>query len=508
VRPPVAWKLLLAIASLRVALHLLTSAFFAWGYTTDELYFLDSRDRLAWGYVDHPPLSVVALTGWTALLGDSLFAVRLVPALLAGVQVALTGILARELGGGRTAQALSALAVLVFPLSLALTGSYQINGFDIVFWCVAFLLLLRIANGAGAGSWLALGFTVGLGLLNKYTLLWFGGGLLVGLLATPQRRWLATSWPWLGAALALALFSPHLVWQAQHDWPSVEFLRNKAANEIQYISPLRFALDQLKTTAVLAPLCIAGLAYLLVAREARPHRIAGWLWLGVAGLLMFSGSGRSYYTAGSYPVLLAAGGVVLERLVDARGWRWLVPTLTGSFLVMGFYMVPFCMPVLSPEAFIAWRSSLPFAMPQQRVDDVAPLPIHFADRLHGPVVMDAISSAFATLAPHERQEVAIFTTGIDTAAAVSRWGPAAGMPRAIGGHNSYWLWGPGEASGDVVILAWPRDVDLSWWFADVERVAEFDCRYCQLRLKRQSVYIGRRPRLSLAEAWPRLKDYH
>jgi hypothetical protein len=508
VRPPIAWTLLLAIASLRVAFHLFAAACLAWGYTSDELYFLDSADRLAWGYVDHPPLTVVVLAGWTGLFGDSLVAVRTLSSLLAGLHVALTGLLARELGGGCTAQALAALAVFFFPLSTALTGSYQINSFDLVFWAVAFLLVLRIGNGAGPRTWLALGFTLGLGLLNKYTLLWFGAGLGLGLVGTPERRWLATPWPWLAAALALALFSPHVVWQVQHDWPTVEFLRNKASDQIPHIPPLLFVVDQLKTTGTLLPVVAAGLVWLLAAREARPHRIVAVVWLGVVGLLMFSGSGRSYYTAGAYPVLLAAGGVALERLTQTRGWRWLPAVATAWFVVLGLYMTPFTVPVLSPEHFIAFRRSYPFSMPQQRVDDVAPLPIHFADRLHGPVVMEAISRAFATLEPHERERVAIFTTGIDTAGAVSHWGPAAGMPRAIGSHNSYWLWGPGDASGEVMILAWPRDRDLSWWFADVERVAEFDCRYCQIQLERQSVFVGRRPRLPLAEAWPRLKDYH
>ena len=228
----------------------------AYGYTTDELYFLDSTSRLAWGYVDYPPLTIVVLAGWKAWLGDSLFAIRVLPALLGGLVVGVTGLLARELGGARIAQGLAASTALLSTLVLGVCTSVQINSFDFLFWSLSWLLVLRILNGAGAHTWLGLGACVGFGLLTKYSLIWFGGGLLLGLLLTPQRRMLRTRWPWLAGALALAIFAPHGVWELYHDWPTLEFLRNKAALRTVPTTPVSFVVDHRES--VLCPVLDRG----------------------------------------------------------------------------------------------------------------------------------------------------------------------------------------------------------------------------------------------------------
>jgi hypothetical protein len=138
-----------------------------YGLFRDELYYLACASHLDWGYVDHPPLSIIALAGVRGLLGDSLLAVRLVPAMLFGLLVWLAARLARELGGGRFAQSLAALSVAIAPEYLALTGFYSMNAFDLVFWGVAALLLTRLVRTDDAGLWRPLGLVVGLGLLNK-----------------------------------------------------------------------------------------------------------------------------------------------------------------------------------------------------------------------------------------------------------------------------------------------------------------------------------------------------
>ncbi len=508
-KPSIAWRLLIAIGSLKVAVHCLVNATVAYGYSTDELYFLDSTSRLAWGYVDHPPLTIVALAGWTAWFGDSLFAIRVLPALLGGIAVGVTGLLARELGGGRIAQGVAALTALLSTLVLGVCTSVQINTFEFAFWTLAWLLVLRILNGAGPRTWIGLGACVGLGLLTKYSLLWFGGGLFVGLLLTPQRRMLGTPWPWLAGALALAIFAPHVVWELHHDWPTFEFLRNKAAHYTVPTTPLSFVVDQILTVnPFFAPFWIGGLIYLLVADEMRPYRAVAWLFITVFGVLLVSGAARSYYTAGAYPIVFAAGAVAVERLTVERDWRWLPAAVATWLVVLGSVLLPFALPLLSPEQLAALQNRIPLTVPKMHLDDFGPIPQHLAERLHGPAVVQAITTAFATLSPEERERAGIFTTHLGQGGAVNLWGPAARLPRAIGSHNNYWLWGPGETSGEVMIVVWPRDRDLSWWFADVERVAEFDCPYCVHSLTKQSVYVGRSPKRRLAEMWPDRKEYH
>jgi hypothetical protein len=507
-RSSVVWSALLVLGAVRAAIHIFVSVALDYGYSTDELYFLDSTDRLDWGYVDHPPLCVAVLAAVRWVLGDSLLAVRVVPSMLGGVTVVLGGLLARELGGGRAAQLLSALTALVWPPFLAVCSYYSMNAFDAVFWMLAMLLVLRLLNGARPHAWIGLGVVLGVGFLNKWTVLGFGAGLGVGLLVTPQRRWLATPWPWLAGAITLAFMAPNLLWQVQHDWPTLEFLRNAAATKNTPTTPLSFVLDQIMTAHPLfAPLWIGGLVYLVVAREMRRYRLAAWIWIVFLGLLMSSGAAKSYYASPVYPVLLASGACAVERAAREWGWRWLPAAACAWVLTMGAGASPFALPLLSPPQYVSYQRLLRVPVPKQQLDEVGPLPLHFAVRLHGAAVFEAVSRAWATLSPEDRARAGIFTTSIRQAGAVNLWGPALGMPRAIGNHNSYWLWGPGDASDDPMIVIWPTDRDLGWWFSEVERVADFECPYCIASLGREAVYLARRPRRPLAEVWHQLKDY-
>lgn len=317
-RPPAAWRLLIGLALIKVAVHLLSAAF-AWGYMSDELYYLDSIDRLDWGFVDHPPLSIAVLGGVRALLGDSLFAIRVLPALLGGLTVILGGLMAREMGGGRAAQGLAALAVLTNLVHLALDGFYSMNAIDIALWAVAMWLVLRIVADGTHRQWLLLGVIMGAGVLNKASMLWFGAGLGIGLVLTPERRWLRTAWPWTAGVIALGCFAPFVWWQWSNGWPFLEFSRNAAAHKIGHVTPIAFASEQiLAMNPVAAPLVAGGLVWCFASESGRRYRAAMWVFVTVFLLLAFSGSARSHYLAPAYPIPLAAGSVALERLARGR----------------------------------------------------------------------------------------------------------------------------------------------------------------------------------------------
>lgn len=194
-REPVIWRYLAALSAVRLAVYLLSAGPLAYGYMSDELYYLECARRLAWGYVDHPPLAPALLRLVDQTLGDSLLAIQLLPALVHCAVIVVVALLTRELGGGRIAQRLAALATAVAPVYLGVTGFYSMNGFEPVLWGGAVLVLARIRNGADARVWLGLGVLLGLGLLNKISMLWLGFGLAVGVVATPERRWLRTPGP-------------------------------------------------------------------------------------------------------------------------------------------------------------------------------------------------------------------------------------------------------------------------------------------------------------------------
>jgi 4-amino-4-deoxy-L-arabinose transferase-like glycosyltransferase len=152
-RSPVAWTLLVGLALIKLGVHVLSSVV-TYGYMTDELYYLDCANHLAWGYVDHPPLSIALLALLRLTIGDSLIALRLAPALAGSATIVLVGLMARELGGGRVTQGFAALAALVAPVYFGIDAFYSMNAFEPALWALAAYLLLRLENGATPRLWL------------------------------------------------------------------------------------------------------------------------------------------------------------------------------------------------------------------------------------------------------------------------------------------------------------------------------------------------------------------
>jgi hypothetical protein len=506
--PPVPWHFLAALSAARLGLYLLTSGPLAYGYLSDEFYYLDCAQRLAWGYVDHPPLSIVLLRLVHATLGDSLLALRLLPTLAHCAAVVLVALLARELGGGRTAQRLAALAALVSPVYLGVTDFYSMNAFEPALWAAAALILARIANGADPRAWLLLGLVLGLGLLNKISMLWFGVGLAVGLVVTRERRWLATPWPWLAAVLAFALLAPYVLWQLQHGWPLLEFMQNAREQKMVAKSPLAFLTDQLLVmNPVLAPFWAAGLVYYFASQEGRRQQLLGWIWVGAFAVLVASGAVRANYLAPAYTPLLAAGGVVFEQLARRRDWRWLPAAAAGLFLVGAAAIAPMAVSLLPPARFVAYQRAIGIAPPVDQTGDLGPMPLHFALRFGWAELRTGVARAVASLSPEEREHAVVLGSWFGDTGMINLYRARDGLPPAIGGHNNYWLWGPGDATGEVLVAIAESDDELREWYADVRQVADVDCSYCLPDVARLRVYVCRQPRRPIADWWPEVKRY-
>jgi len=349
---------------------------------------------------------------------------------------------------------------------------------------------------------------LGVGLLNKISMLWFGLGLTVGLVLTPERRWFVTPWPYLAAALSLAIFAPHVVWQLQHGLPTLEFMRNATELKMVSKSPLGFAAEQLLMMNPLAvPFWLAGLVYYFASPAGSRHRVLGWIWITVFLLLAASGSARANYLGPAYTVLLPAGGVAFERLARGRRWRWLPATAAVLLAVGGAATAPMAIPLLPPARYVAYERALGISAPVEQQGEIGPLPMHFALRFGWEELMEAVEEAHATLSEEERTGTAVFGSWFGDTGAVNFFGREAGLPPAISGHNNYWLWGPREFSGDVLIVIARSDARLVELFEHVEPVASVGCQYCMPDTSRLSVYVCRGLRQSLPEVWPRLKHY-
>jgi dolichyl-phosphate-mannose-protein mannosyltransferase len=499
-------RLLLAFALAKIALHL--AAVTHYGYFRDELYYLASTEHLDWGYVEHPPLSIALLAMFRFMFGDSLLALRALPALAGAATVVLTGMITRRLGGGWFAQGLACLAALFAPVFLGTNHVYSMNSFDLLLWTLAVWLLLVILREATTTRWVWLGVVLGLGLLNKISVLWLGLGLGVGLLLTPQRRLLQTGGPYLAAAVAGAMFVPHLLWQVANGWPTLEFMRNATAEKMVAVGWSDFVVRQvLEVGPGNALVWVVGLGFALLARAARPFRILAWIYLSVALLLLLGGRSRASYLAVAYPMLLALGGVAWERMRAGAGRWWLGVPVTALVVASGLFTLPFALPVLDVGAFIRYQARLGMQPSTEERHEVGPLPQHYADMFGWEELAALVNTAYQRLTPKERARCRVFGQNYGEAGAIDVIGRKLGLPRAMSGHNSYWLWGPGDFDGQVLIIIGGDREDNARFFEEIEIVGQTHNPYAMPYERGLDVSIARRPKGTLRAAWPMLRHF-
>lgn len=496
---------LVSFPLLKLLVHAMVGA--GYGYHRDELYSLVCADHLAAGYVDHPPFSILVLAVVRAIVGDSVAAIRIVPAVAGALTVLLVGLMARRLGGGVVAQALAMAAALVSPFYLALDAYFSMNAFDLLAWAVAAWLVLRILQGGPERLWVWLGIVLGVALENKIGVLWFGGGVFVALLATPERSLLRSRGPWIGATIALLLFSPYVAWQATHHWATLHFIRNASAEKLIEASTLDFFGRQIAgMLPVAAPVWMAGLAFYLVLPQGRRLRALGWTWIAVFALLALNKTSRGVYLAPAYSWLLAAGGVTIESWRGRVG-QWAGLGLGAVILAQGVRGVPYVLPIL-PEGTLAAHSAESDAdQPVEEKHATTAVPEFFAHMSGWPAIVQTIARAADKIPAAERAKAVVLAPDYGMAAAIDVLGRPMGLPAAASGHNSYWLWGPPEPWPTVAIVVGQKETRLREWFDEVTLAGETSCDYCMPYENHRPIWIVRHPRVSFADVWPRLQFY-
>jgi hypothetical protein len=492
-----------ALAALKLLLHFIFNR--GYGYFRDELYFFTCGDRLDWGYADHPPFVALAARVPRELFGDSLSSVRFLPALAGGALVVLTGVMARRLGGGRFAQGLAALSILVAPIYLSVHNFLSMNAFEPLFWMLCAYFVMRMIDGGDRRLWLAVGLVAGVGLLNKHSMAFFGLSLVVGLLLTRERRLLLSPWAWGGGAVAFLVFLPNLVWNVEHNWPIVEILRNAEQGKNYIMSPLEFFSAQvLLAHPFVLPIWVAGLGYLLFARAVRPYRALGLAYVALFVLLVVL-KGKAYYLAPAYPMLFAAGAVAAERAFERIGRAWLKPVLAVTLVVGGAVTAPLAIPILPVDTYVRYVDALGVDGVRTENHRMGRLPQFYADMFGWEEIAGAVAQAYNSLPPEDRARCAVFARNYGEAGAVDFFGPKYGLPKAISGHQNYYLWGTRGHTGEVMVTVGFDYEDLAPYFASVEEVARVDCGDCMPYEDDNPVYVCRGPIAPLHALWPKAK---
>ena len=494
---------MLGVAAISFVAHVAVGG--NYGYFRDELYYLAAGRHPSLGYVDFP-----ALIGWLGWLmdtftGGNLVAIHVVSALAGAALVVTAGLIARELGGGRFAQILAALATGFALVFMGTASIFSMDVIDELWWALAALVLVRLLRERQPRLWLVFGLVCGLGLLTKLSIPIFGLGVAVGLLLTPRRADLRTRWPWLGGLVAFVFLVPYLIWNAANGWPTVEFWTHYGG--IARDSPLGFIANQLLLlNPATAPLWIAGLVWTLRSAAGRPYRVVGWTFL-VCALVVYGVGLKSYFLAPAYPMLFAAGAVPWEGL--ARRHAWPARAYAGLIIVCGVLLAPLAMPILAPRTFIAdygWISGAGGVNPGQ--DSTGRFPQYLGDRFGWDTMTATVARVVAALPAAERRSACILTINYGEAGALQQLGAADGLPPVISGHNSYWIWGPGSCTGQVLVTVGYARSDLARSYASVTRAATITCRYCQPEEDGVPVYVARHPLVSAASGWASVKHYN
>jgi len=493
------------IAAVKLALHLYTCR--QYGYFIDELYYLACARHLDWGYVDQPPL--IALITWLerGLLGNSLLAIRLLPALAGAAKVVLTGLIARELGGRRFAQGLAALCVLLAPGFLSVDHLLSMNVFEPLFWMGCAYLTLRMVNTGNTRLWLWFGALAGVGLENKYSMVIFAFGIVAGLLLTERRRLLATRWLWVGGAIAFLLFLPNLLWSVHHHFPFLELQEDiRRSGRNVPMPPLRFLLqDAFAMLPLTVPVWLGGLWFFFLRREAKPFRFLGWAWIVAAVVIMILDP-RIYYLFPAFPVLFAGGGVLWERWLAGPRLRWIKVAYGVLLVLTGALLAPAALPLLRPEAYIRYAAALHLQQPRIETHRLGPLPQLFADQFGWPEMAATVAGVYNSLPADVRARTAIFGENYGQAGAIDLFGPAYGLPPAISGHQNYFLWGPGNYTGESVIVMDGNESELLRVFASVRKVAHVSHPY-SMPYEHFDVYYCQGLEKPLSQMWPGVKSW-
>jgi hypothetical protein len=498
----------LIIAFVILCVHLYTNAFAGYGYFRDELYYLACSEHLDIGYVDQPPLSIYILAVSRWLFGDSLFAIRLIPACMNMFIVLFTGLLAQQLGGGRISAMLAAMGAAAAPILMGMTAVYSMNSFDILAWSLLALVTIRLLKTDSPRCWLLLGLTLGLGALNKIGILWIGAGIVFGLAFTPARRWYRTPWPYAAAGIALLCFLPFIIWNLTHNLAHLEFIRNASSGKYGGLSPLSFITGQILLQNPFAlPLWGTGLIALFVWTPLKPYRALGVAYLTAFGILMINWHSKAEYLSAAYPMLLAAGGVVLERFFSNGSRRWMVPAYMGFLGISAAVFAPFALPILPVETYIAYADRFGMAPSSPEHKQLEKLPQFYADMFGWPEKAAAVAQAFYRLTPEEQARCAIFSDNYGRCGALDFFGMYYGLPRSIGKHNSYWMWGPRDYTGELMLVLGGGLKDKQEKFTRVDIVGTVASQYCLPYENHLNIYLCRGSRLPLKEAWKSFKNY-
>jgi len=496
--------MIVGLVALKLLIHLAAIAVTPYEFHRDEFLYFSMGTHLRLFHMDFPPMIALLSELLRHTVGVSVVTYRLLPALAGTALFALALLCVRTLGGGRRALVLTGVAMLSGPLFLRTASLFQPVVLDQLWWTAALYALLRLEQTDDPRWWWALGLAGGLGLLTKFSIFFIGFGVLVALLATRRRRDLLGPGPWIALGVALVVGSPSLIGQITLGWPVFDQMAPLREGQLARITWGEYLGEQPLMTGPAFLLALAGAVALIGRSALGRYRIVG---IAAVATFVLLGAlrGKPYYAGPVYPVLFAAGAVWIERLSRARVRAAATWTLGVAAAGYGLMTLPMGLPVLPPERMARYAAALGMtAATQTNTGGQLPLPQDYADMLGWREKADAVALVVASLTPDERARAVLYGANYGRAGALDLYGRRLDLPPVVSLSGSFYLFGPGDRPGDVIVLLGVEPDDMrSIQCASLEMPARVTNPWGVEEERDVPITVCRGPSITVQELWRR-----
>ncbi len=441
--------LIIFLALFSVSIHLLVANNLE--YHRDELLYFSLGLHPAFGFATVPPM-----IGWLAwllqnTLGHDLFAVRILPALMSGVMIWLGAAIAKDLGGSHYARVLSAIGFLIAGFSMRTYSLFMPVFLDIFFWTLLLFLIVRYVNSEKGKYLLIFGIAAGFSLLNKYLIGTFFAGLLVIVPFTRYRNVFSKKMFWLGIAAGLLICSPNIIWQIVNNLPVVNHMAELKRTQLVNVDRFTFLAEQLMHGAFASVVTISGLLFILMNRKVIKYRFLGLLVIFVIVVLMLL-RGKSYYTIGMFPFLIAAGAVSFDYSLKKVWIRIVFPFI---LVAVTLPIVPMGLPVYKSDGLVKYFHIVETKygiIVARRFEDnsIHSLPQDYADELGWEELTSIANKAYQMIP--DKKSCFIYAENYGQAGAITIIGRKYGLPEAVSFSESFRYWIPRNIKPEITSL--------------------------------------------------------
>lgn len=473
------WYLIISLAVLKLIIHFITST--NYGLQRDAYLYIAEAHHLSFGYLSIPPMTPVLIRIMEIFFGDSVFAVRILPALIGAVSIIVIAKIVLELGGKHWAILLACVSFLVSPAFLRSNSLLQPVSINQFFWLFSLYFVLKMVKTRNTEYWIYLGIIWGLAFLNKYSIAFLALAVFLGLLISKQRFLIQSRNIFIGIGFGLLIISPNLYWQFSHNWPVISHMVELTQNQLVNVNIIDFLTMQLIMNAHALLIWFLGFLFLLFSKEEKSYRVLGFTFIFLL-LILIGLRGKPYYTLGIYPFLFAAGGFFLEKYLSGR-WSIVQKIILILIVLSSLPILPISLPILSYDKLAAYSKVAaenglegPLRWEDGKIHQI---PQDYADMTGWRELAGIVDNAYSNLNEEEKTRCAIFGDNYGHAGSIRYHTHKNGLPEPISFDDNFLFWAPNNVDIDILIYVNYDTTHISHYFEDIKKVGQITDPYAR-----------------------------